>query len=79
MPWVGPVTMLMVSGSSSASEAKSEIGSVVLTLVVPLSLDASGGELAATVMLNVAVFESSNPSFAFQVKLSAPAYEGVGV
>ena len=57
----------MVSWSSSASEAKSDDAGACRPGSSRSRSEATGGVFGTTVMSNVATFESSNPSFAFQV------------
>jgi hypothetical protein len=62
-----------VSASPSISAPASTITAAVFAAVLTVCWFARGGSLAAvTVIVTVAVFESSVPSFTLKVKLSAP-------
>src|SRR5437899_10492325 len=79
VPCVGATTMAYVSGSPSTSLAVSVIAFVVSWLVVTLCAFATGGSFTAvTVIVTVATFEFSVPSFALKVKLSGPEYSAAG-
>ena len=80
VPCKGPVTIRNVSGSPSASEPVKLTGVEVSSLVVTDCELATGISLTGvTVIKIVAMLESTVPSLALKVKLSAPKKLGFGV
>ena len=73
VPCAGPVTIVNVSGEPSRSVAVSVIALAVSSSVVTAWPPATGASLTAVIVIDtVATFESRLPSFALNVKLSAP-------